>query len=774
MKNFSDIVAKLPAGPGVYQFFNQEKELLYIGKAKDLKKRASSYFRKSAKHSPRIQKMLESANDLKWIETNSEMEALILEDNLVKELQPKYNVLLRDDKTFQYIKVTLQDDYPEIYTVRQILKDNAKYFGPKTSGSDVRRLMESVKRIFKLCSAKNISVDHSGHPLEGAKVAVRVGGSAAKRPCLDYHIKRCTGPCAGMVTPEEYSRQIDAAIQFLSGNYRPAIEQLKGQMMEFARQKKFERAAKLRDHISAIERSAEKQLITDTTIIDRDVIGCVEDLGKSYFNLFQIRAGRLVGQENFVLDSGDQPSEAMEAFLRDYYAMAADIPKEVLISVELENSKLMQHYIRQFTAKAVRLIHPQAGKKDDLVLLSEKNARSYAEQNRAKWMADKREERALEELKTVLNLSAIPQRIECFDISHLSGTETVGSMVVFKKGKPSPSDYRQFRIKTAKAGEIDDFKCMAEVIRRRLRYLPDVLPEGYPMERAKKKDEKILKAIHPSLNDFNPGDFYVIRHQKRVIATGMIEKLSEKVHRITALWVEEKERGKKLGHFMIKKLIDQSKNKRLYLICKAPLEHYYLDLGFETLHRPPAELRQAVEAHSSSGQRIFMAYQKKKKDPSFSAEPDLMVIDGGKGQLNAAYEALLSKFENPLQRAGRRNSNIPNPKLQIVMIALAKRLEEVFVPGKSDPINLPSNSEASYLLQRLRDEAHRFAITFNRSSRDNKMVKSALDDIPGVGPKMKKRLLNYFGTVPKIRQASQAVLEQVVGEKMAKMIKEKL
>jgi len=754
-KNTDKIIAKAPNSPGVYKFLNDKKDPLYIGKAKNLKKRVQTYFRKSAKHSPRISKMLEKVDQIEWVETNNEIEALILEDNLIKELQPKFNVLLRDDKTFQYIKVTVDEDYPQVYTVRRITKDGAKYFGPKTSGSDVHKLMESVKRIFRLCSVRNIKLDPKGNLLKNAKVAVKIGVTAAKRPCLDYHIKRCVGPCAGMVTPEEYHRLIDRAVEFLEGNFKPAIQMLRDQMMEFAAHKKFERAAKLRDQISAIERSAEKQLITDTDIADRDVIAYVQDLGRSYFNLFQIRSGRLIGQENFVLEGGEFPSEIMESFLRDYYALAADIPKEVLISVEVDDLKLLQNYIRQFANKAVQLIHPQAGKKDDLIMLAEKNARSFAEQNRARWMADeKKGEKALEELQKVLKLKNIPKRIECYDISHLSGTETVGSMVVFKKGEPTTKDYRQFRLKSTQ-GQIDDFKSMAEVLRRRLNYLPAELPKSYKLEKAKKADTKWLEEAFKGIPDFNVKQFYIIRKGKAIVATGRIHELSEKIHRIGALWVDEKERGKKLGHFIMKKLIETSKQKRLYLFCHPELENYYFKMGWETIHKAPKELSDMAK-HFSKDERLFMAYQKKKKDFSFESKPDLIVIDGGKGQLSAAHDAM---FEKGL--------NIP-------MISLAKRLEEVYVPGKSNPIDLKADSEASYILQRIRDEAHRFAIEHNRSSRDKKMTQSALDKISGVGPKLRKRLLTHFGSVQKIREASEVELQSIAGENVGSKIKEML
>ncbi len=287
---------------------------MYVGKAKSLRKRLQSYVRPSAKHQVKTKSMLEAAEMVEWVETNSELEALILEDNLIKELQPKYNILMKDDKNFQYIKVTVQKEYPDLISVRRIEKDGAKYFGPKTSGMDVQRIMESAKRIFKLCSYRNIAIDKKGTPMKGAKVAVKVGGVINKRPCLDYHIKRCTGPCIGMVTPEEYGGQIQAVLRFLSGDFKPAIESLKRQMQDFAMAKKFERAAAIRDQIQAIERSAQKQVITDTLLTDRDVVAYVEDLGKNYFVLFQIRGGKLIAQEKFISEGGDSPAEIMESF----------------------------------------------------------------------------------------------------------------------------------------------------------------------------------------------------------------------------------------------------------------------------------------------------------------------------------------------------------------------------------------------------------------------------------------------------------------------------
>lgn len=742
----SRLVAKSPQGPGVYKFLDEGGTVLYVGKAKSLRKRLQSYVRPAARHGVKTKSMLEAADTVEWVETNSEVEALILEDNLIKELQPKYNVLFKDGKTFQYIKLTLQNDYPEVLTVRRIEKDGAKYFGPKTSGLDVQRIMESVKRIFKLCSQRSITLDPKGTPLEGAKVAVKVGGVTSKRPCLDYHIKRCTGPCAGMVTPEEYGQQIEDALRFLSGDFKPAVESLRKQMQEFAAAKKFERAAAIRDQITSIERMSNKQIITDTLLSDRDVIAYVEDLGKNYFVLFQIRGGRLIAQEKFIAEGGETPADVMEAFLTDYYSRAADIPKEVITSIEVPERKVMEDYISKQADHSIKLIIPKAGHKDRLIELAEKNARSFAQQSRIRWMAEAKGEKALDDLARVLKLKESPKRIECYDISHLGGTETIGSMVVFKKGEPARADYRQFRLRTT-AFLNDDYKSLTEVMNRRLGYLPARLPEGYELRKMKKSEA----GLPEDMSGASYKDFYVVEHSKKIVARGALEKLSDKTDRISHLWVDEKERGKKLGHFIMRKLIDRSRQSRLYKVCRPELEEYYLMMGWERIKEAPREVTDGAQQGA-----LFLAYQKKKMDLSFTSVPDLIVIDGGKGQLGAAHDVLFSKG------------------LKVPMISLAKREEELFLPGRSRPIDLPADSEASYLLQRLRDEAHRFAIEANRSSRGKKMTQSALDTIPGLGPKAKKRLLTYFGSVHKIKEASQIQLEQIVGEKLAVSIKQHL
>jgi len=764
-KVLAKLIAASPTGPGVYKFLNEKGEPLYVGKAKNLRNRLKSYVQKATDQSARIQKMLEHAESVEWIETNNEVESLILEDNLIKELQPRYNVCLRDDKTFQYIKVTVKDDYPEVTTVRKIAKDGSRYFGPKTSGADVRELMDSVKKIFKLCSVRGIRLDPQGTPLPGAKAAVRIGHAPAKRPCLDFHIKRCTGPCAGMVTPGEYRGQISAAVDFLAGNFKPALEALRKQMMELAAEKKFERAGALRDQVSAIERAAQKQLITDTAMPDRDVIGFADDLGKNYFVLFQIRAGKLIAQERFISQGEESAAEVMEAFLREYYALAADIPKEIFISVDVQDLKAIEGYIRHYTDHAVHLVRPLAGYKDDLIMLALQNARAFATASRVAWeSAERKAELALAELQKVLKLPATPKRLEGYDISHLGGTETIGSMVVAKNGLAAKADYRQFRLRST-AAKNDDYASLEEVLTRRLNYLPPELPEGYKIRKAKKGDfefiEKTCKKEQVNDEDLNFKQFQVIEKGKKVIGFGRLRSFETTVDDISSVWIAPEERGKKLSHFLIKKLIEQSKNKRVYLDTIKGMEDHYFRIGFEQLHQAPKALLEKIErARKKSTHKnlviVYMAYQKKKRDLSFEARPDLIMIDGGKGQLGVAVKVLGAKG------------------LAIPVISLAKEKEEVFVPGQSDPIDLKPASEASYLLQRLRDEAHRFAITANRGSRDKKMTQSAIDDIPGVGPKIKRRLLMHFGSASAVRAATQEEIAAVAGALAAESIKANL
>ncbi|MFH0820950.1 MAG: GNAT family N-acetyltransferase, partial [Candidatus Peregrinibacteria bacterium] len=488
-----------------------------------------------------------------------------------------------------------------------------------------------------------------------------------------------------------------------------------------------------------------------------------EDLGKNYFVLFQIRGGKLLSSERFVSEGEDSPVEVMEAFLRDYYALAADIPREVMVSVEVEEPKILEDYIRSFTDHAVNLIHPKAGVKDDLVMLAIQNARAFATASRVAWeSAERKAELALGELKKILNLKSL-KRIEGYDISHLFGTETIGSMVVFKNGLANKADYRQFRLRST-ASKNDDYASLEEVLTRRLNHLPDPLPEGYKIRKAKKKDMafigKTAKKNPLNREDYRPEQFHILEKNKKIVGFCRTRPLSDTVHDISVLWIDPKERGHKFGYHLMKKCIEHSRQKRLYMSLSQDLKDYHLAFGWVEIAQAPKPLIGKVERAGKTGidisDNIYMAYQKKKRDLSFESRPDLMVIDGGKGQLGVVVKVLQGK------------------NLDIPVLSLAKEKEEVFVPRQADAINLKSTSEASYLLQRLRDEAHRFAITASRGSRDKKMTQSAIDDIPGVGSKLKKRLLMHFGSAAAVRAATKDQIAAVAGPLAAQSIKENL
>ncbi|MBI5412560.1 excinuclease ABC subunit UvrC [Candidatus Peregrinibacteria bacterium] len=723
-------VATVPSKPGIYEYKNKSGDILYIGKAKDLRKRVQSYFRKPKQLSIRTQKMLEHAVDLDWIETRSELEALILEDNLIKEHQPKYNILLRDDKNYQYIRVTTQEDFPRIDTIRRIENDGAKYFGPKTSGLDVRQTLDFIKKVFKIRTcAYNIKIDPDVHvgaihksPDGTPRVPVIVTGGDRRPPCLDYHIHRCLGPEIGMVTKGEYGAMVKEVLSFLGGHYKEGLQRIREEMKRYAAEKKFELAGRLRDQMQAIQRMAEKQIITDTDQGDRDIIAYVSEYGKNYFSLFRAREGKLIDREHFASDGGETEGEIMAAFLRDYYSRAADFPKEIIVSVLPEEQGLLEEFIAARRDMAclvpkggkIHILCPQRGKKDHLVALAEKNAQKFAQEIRIRFLEDKKRTiGAIQELQTILGLQKLPERLECYDIAHLGGSETVGSMVVFKKGRPAPSEYRRFRLKTTQ-GSMDDIASMSEVLRRRLAHLPEPLPEGYKIRKAKKANfpfiEKTCKTEQVNDEGLEVKDFLIIEKKKKIIGFGRLRALDKQVDDVSSVWISPKERGKKLSHFLIKKLISQSKNPRVYLDVTEDLKNHYLVLGFEVILQAPQVLLDKIErartrAKGFTDKKIlYMAYQKKKKDLSFESVPNLIVVDGGKGQLNAAL------------------SQTSNLKPQISVISLAKENEEVYVPGKSAPVGIAKDSMAGFLLQRLRDEAHRFANTYHQLLREKKMV----------------------------------------------------
>src|SRR3989344_4272754 len=555
----------IPQNPGVYLYKNRAGEIIYVGKAKNLKKRVSSYFQKRALD-PKTAALVADIRDLEYVIVSSELEAVMLENNLIKKHLPRYNVLLRDDKNWQFIKIDYEVEIPQVYAVRKVDRQGPnKYFGPYTSGLAVKNTLKLIKRVFHLCTNKKVG----------------------SRPCFQYHLGRCPGVCIGEAGLPSYRRSIGLVEQFLKNRQGPVLKQLQTEMAEAAKSRRFEKAAAARDKIFALRRIWEKQKIISPRPLSEDYLGLHRGGRAAIIKLFQVRDGRLVGQETFELKIGgpENDDEILQSFTAQYYAEATDRPKKT-ISL---------------------LTPPKRGNKLALLRLAEENAKDYFEKN---FLGP---EMTLSELKTALGLSVLPRRIECYDISNLQGTNPVGSMVVFGNGEEAKSEYRKFKIKGR-----------------------TVSAEGLP-----KADD-----------------------------VGMMREMLTR--RFKTDW---------------------------------PL-------------------------------------------------PDLVVIDGGRGQLNVALRVLTAYH------------------LRLATIGLAKRLEEIYLPGKPRPLRLPENSGALHLLQRLRDEAHRFAITFHTKRRGREQGRSRLDDIPGVGPKTKKLLLQKFGTVKTIRAASAALLAETIGPILAKRIKE--
>ena len=749
-KKIEALLKKLPHAPGVYKMLGEEGRILYVGKAKDLSRRVRSYFRKTTK-AVRTEKMLEHVVDLEWVEVNSDLEALMLETNLIKEFRPKYNVLMKDDKNYVYIKVTKNEDYPRIEIVRRVEKDGARYFGPKTAAHVVKKTLGLLQKLFMYRSCD------LGIEWRGGKVAITKKTIAY--PCLDYHIKRCAAPCIGKISPEDYAKSIERIELFLEGKTSEIEKSLEAQMNEAVQHKEFEKAAIVRDKLLSLRQLFDtKQIVTSPDFENLDILGFVLEGGKAYLNLFMLRDGKLVDQENFIADAGgyeageeEHAQEVVETFLYDYYEKATQIPPKILIPLEFEEADFFMEWAGNQAGSRVKLLTPERGKKHQLVELAEKNARSFQKQNKARWesMAPSDEE-ALAELAAALNLPKPPKRIECYDNSHLGGTDTVASMVVFENGVAKNSDYRKFKLQSIADGEIDDFKSMSEVLLRRLLHIQPV-PAGFTVRKAAKtnlsgmqtlmKEWKGTEELEGELEEYQ-----VALKDKTVVGLLRLQAGKDDVYFIRAFYVTPKYREKRLGRALIFAALEKLKVKRLYVSCVAEMEPLYQRLGFEKIKSFPAEFEGPLLD-------LKMAYDPAKHhDASFTTKPDLIVIDGGKGQLSAAL-----KSRDALG-------------LTIPMIGLAKREEDVFVPGASFPLLIPKDSKASYLLQRIRDEAHRFAITFQRDSRKKHLTASALDEIPGIGKATKMKLLKKFGSVEGVKAATFENLASEVGSVSATKI----
>ncbi len=601
----------LPDKPGVYLMKDSEGKIIYVGKAVSLRNRVRSYFQSSRNLGLRKESMVRQVDRVEYITTNTEVEALVLECNLIKEERPKYNIRLRDDKQYPWVKITWYEAFPQVYISRKVKRDGSRYYGPYTEVSAIRETLRLLRQIFPLRSCR-----------------LDLERERPERPCLNYHIKRCLAPCHGGITKEAYREIINQIGLFLEGRQGELLQNLRNQMNQAAIAQEYERAAQLRDQVQAIERVLEKQKVISNAREDSDIFGIAQDRQGSLIQTFQIREGKLVGREYFQLVEGDEtgPNEVLEAFLTQYYDGAGFIPRDIFIPYELETQEAMSEWLGSVRGGRVELRVPKKGEKLQLVKMANENAINLLQQERNREKQNLNEVVAiLNELKEELNLEKVPYRIEGFDISNTQGQEAVASMVVFENGLPKGSDYRRFKIRTIEGP--NDFAMLQEAVRRRFK-------------------------------------------------KGLEERANLQI-----------ENGK------------------------------------------------------------------------FAKFPDLLLIDGGKGQLSGVMEVM-------------RELGLEH----IPTIGLAKQEEEIFRPEQEESLRLSRRSSALRLLQRVRDEAHRFAITYHKSLRDKKTVKSGLDLVTGIGPKRKQLLLKHFGSVKRIREASVEELLKVPGMniKIAESIKEQL
>ena len=584
--SFKNRLKDVPKNPGVYLHSNLKKEIIYVGKANSLQDRLKYYFSPQLDATPKIKELMNNIHDFDFIVTETEQEALLLENQLIKKYQPKYNARLKDDKSYPYIKITKSEEFPQIIISRNPKNDKNKYYGPYSSISSVRQTLDLLSKIFpyRTCTKEITGKD--------------------KKACLEFDIGRCKAPCTGNSDQEEYEEIISSVEKFLSGKTSPIVKEIKNEMMKASNSQNYERAAVYRDRIKAIERILEKQKVSGLRYETFDLISCVKNDNEAMIIVFNIRKGNMIAHEKFRIERTDttEIEEIIRLFLYDYYSKSIFIPNSILVSEYPSEKNIIQDFLENKSKKKINITIPVRGTKKKLLEMGISNAKESLKQWQIKWINDsKKTKKALNDLQNELGLINLPNRIECFDISHIQGSNVVASMSVFENGLPKKSDYRRFKISEDKN---DDFAAMREVISRRYKKL-----------------------------------------------------------------LEKKDISKKLD--------------------------------------------------------------------SFSKVPDLILIDGGKGQLSSALQVLLELGF----------SNIP-------IAGIAKREEEIFMPYNEDPIMLDRSSQGLYLIQRVRDEAHRFAITYHRNIRQKKSIQSELDTINGIGKVKKKALLKKFGSTEKIKNSS--------------------
>ncbi len=757
-------VAQAPTDPGIYKWIDEAGRVLYVGKAKNLKKRMQSYVTPAKRSDgPWKESFKQQIADFDVIVVTSELEALILETNLIKQLRPKYNVLMKDDKSYLFVRVSLQDEYPVVETVRRFEQDGGKYFGPYLNSYEIRQILDMLHEALQYRACRT-SIDMMNR------------GKVPERPCLEYQIGRCNGLCAGKLSSDEYRQRVDQVISFLKGQKESVKGILLERMHAAAKDRKFELAAKLRNYLEIIDgkKKEEPQVAADGSGEDGDIVGVAILSNRAHVVVLHRRNGRLIEESHFAL-SGQAESVAsvIEQFLPQFYDDGREIPDTVIIpEAPPDDDDVIVELLSERRAaggpersRRVKLVVPARGKKSKLLQMAERNAREKARQMELKWEAEERNTAsALETLQELLKLPALPRRIEGYDISHLGGTETVGSMVVMKDAKSANDLYRSFTIRTMKAGEVDDYKAIKEVLTRRLRRLTEDIPAeekkwnegGVTFGKALKKEQAALEKIHADHPSELSGvgisykDYLVARHDGEIVSFGRLVRHPQGIVELKSIWVNETFRGGQLGQFMARKILRGVKKGKVYVTIAPELEQYYAHIGFRYVITPPKVLTEAAAAfvaehpESSCGLVMLWEAHQNKPDPSLTARPDLIVIDGGKGQLSTAVE-VLKKFQ----------SDIP-------VIGLAKREEEIFVPDSPVPIPFPPDSPAKFLLMRLRDEAHRFSNRHRENRLKHAAKASALDQVPGIGEDTKKVLLQTFGSLSAMKAAPDAELGAIL------------
>lgn len=629
MFNLEEELKKLPAKPGVYIMHDKKDTIIYVGKAISLKNRVRQYFQPSRNVTPKIARMIEKISYFEYIITDSELEALVLECNLIKEHRPKYNTMLMDDKSYPYIKATVYEDYPRLLFARQMKKDKSRYFGPYTSATAIKDTLLLMEKIYQIRTCnRNLPRD--------------IGKD---RPCLNYHIKRCLAPCQGYISKEEYQKNFKQAMEFLNGNYNDVLKMLEEKMMKASEEMLFEEAAEYRDLLMSVRQIAQKQKITNSDAEDRDIIALAKAAEEAVVQVFFIRGGKLIGREHFHFNDveHDSKSAILTAFIKQFYAGTPYIPRELLLQTEVEEEEVLTQWLSEKRGQKVYFRVPKKGEKERLVELAEKNASLVLQQDSEKI---KREEAktigAVRQIQDMLGLPSIV-RMESYDISNINGFESVGSMVVYENGKPKRNDYRKFKIKWVKGP--DDYASMREILTRRFQH---------GLEERKEAAEKLEQ-------------------------TGQAELIDEMD---AAIFAE--------------------------------------DFG------------------------------------KFSRFPDLILMDGGKGQVNVALQVL--------EELG----------IRIPVCGMVKddrhRTRGLYFNNEEIPID--THSEGFHLITRIQDETHRFAIEYHRSLRGKTQVHSILDDIPGIGEKRRKALIKHFKSIEALKEASMEEIAQApsMNEKAAKAV----